>query len=169
MSVESLEDVSGHSHEEDLEIVGKKSINFRWPEEATKIIMEGVQNHAKPNVIKRNLKHANVFGRDMPTKVQLYNKIAATKLTVFPSSSIRNTHELRMKLAEFLDEPASELEAFVPYHDIEDVDDNKEPRFNIIFSTRKNLSKLRSNRVLQTDATYRLNWMGFPVYVVGNN
>ena len=74
-----------------------------------------------------------------------------------------------MKLAEFLDEPASELEAFVPYHDIEDVDDNKEPCFNIIFSTRKNLGKLRSNRVLQTDATYRLNWMGFPVYVVGNN
>ena len=80
MSVECLEDVSGHSHEEDLEIVGKKSINFRWPEDATTIIMEGVRNHAKPNVIKRNLKHANVFGRDMPTKVQLYIKIAATKL-----------------------------------------------------------------------------------------
>ena len=117
-------------------------------------------NHAKPNVIQINVKHANVFGRDMPTKVQLYNKIAATKLTVFPSSSIRNTHELRLKLAEFLEGPASELEAVVPYHDIEDVDDNKEPCFNIIFTTRKNLSKLKSNKVLQTDANYRLNWMG---------
>ena len=36
-------------------------------------------DHAKPNVIKINLKHADVFGRDMPTKVQLYNKIAETK------------------------------------------------------------------------------------------
>ena len=107
--------------------------------------------------LKINLKHADVFGRDMPTKVQLYNKIAATKLSVVPSSSIRNTHELRLKLAEFLEEPASELEAVVPCHDIEDVDDKKEPRFNIIFSTRNTLSKLKSNRVLQTDANYRLN------------
>ena len=86
MSVESLEDVSGHSHEEDLEIVEKKSINFRWPEEATKIIMEGVQNHAKPNVIKRNLKHAEIC----PLKFNCIIKLLQQNLQSFlhPPSGI---------------------------------------------------------------------------------
>ena len=144
-----------------------KSTNYKWPIEATDIVMEGVRNHARPTVIRRNLKDSNVFGGQMPSKVQLYNKIAATKLVVFPSSSVKNTHELRMKIAKLLEEPASELEAFVPHHEIDDEDDNKEPRFNIYFSTKKNLGKLQSHRLLQTDATYRLNWMGFPVYVGG--
>ena len=67
----------------------------------------------------------------------------------------------------YLGEPASAVEAFIPYHDIDDEDDSKEPRFTIIFTTKKNMSKLRSDSVLQTDATYRLNWFGFPVFVVG--
>ena len=103
----------------------------------------------------------------MPTQTQLYNKIAATKKTVFPSSKVRNTHELRMKVAEYLEEPESELQAFVPYHEIVDDDESSDPRFTIIFTTQKNLGKLKSERVLQTDATYRLNWNGFPVFVVG--
>ena len=166
--MESLEDVTDHSHEEDPEYVNNPSNNYRWTPEMNKIVIEGVTNHAKPNVIKRNLKNANVFvGRSVPTKTQLYNKIAATKKTVFPSSSVRNTHELRQKVAEYLDQPASDIEAFIPFHDIDDEDEKKEPRFTIILTSKKNLGKLTNDRVLQTDATYRLNWLGFPVFVVG--
>lgn len=129
--------------------------------------MEGVINHAKPKVIKRNLKNANVCGRSLPTKTELYNKIAAVKIKVFPSSKVKNTHELRQKVSEHLNEPASDIEAYVAYSEIDDEKEDEEPRFTIIFTSKKNMGKLKDDRVLQTDATYRLNWLGFPVFVVG--
>ena len=165
--METLENATDHVHEEDPDFVKNPSKNYRWPKEATKIVIEGVTNHAKPNVIKRNLKNANVLGGKMPTKGQLYNKIAATKDIVFPSSKVKNTHELRQKVSEYLDTPTNDIEAFVPFHEIDDADETKEPRFTIILTTKKNLAKMKSERVLQTDATYRLNWLGFPVFVVG--
>ena len=113
----------------------------------------------------RNLKKEGVF--PLPSNTELYIKRAAMKNKAFPSTKVKNTHELRMKVAKFLGEPASTIEAFIPYHDIDDEDDSKEPRFTIIFTTKKNMSKLRSESVLQTDATYRLDWLGFPVFVVG--
>ena len=42
-----------------------------------------------------------------------------------------------------------------------------EPRFCVIFATKKSQATLSSIDFLQTDATYRLNWMGFPVFVFG--
>ena len=135
--------------------------------EMTNIVMEGVINHAKPKVIKRNLKNANVCGRSLPTKTELYNKIAAVKIKVFPSSKVKNTHELRQKVSEHLNEPASDIEAYVAYSEIDDEKEDEEPRFTIIFTSKKNMGKLKDDRVLQTDATYRLNWLGFPVFVVG--
>ena len=90
-------------------------------------------------------------------------------MIIFPSSKIKNTHELRLKVAEYLEKPANDIDAFVPYHEIEDDDESNDPRFTIIFTSKKNLGKLKSDRVLQTDATYRLNWMGFPVFVVGKD
>ena len=67
-----------------------------------------------------------------------------------------------------LEQPKSEIEGFLPFCEIHDEDENKEPRFTITFSTKKNLNKMKDDLVLQTDATYRLKWMGFPVFVVGN-
>ena len=49
---------------------------------------------------------------------------------------------------------------------IEDENEEEEPRFTIIFSTTKNLDKLKSERLLQTDATYRLNWLGYPFFTL---
>ena len=166
ISVETPEDVTDHCHEKNPD-VANKGTNFMWPEEATKIVEEALKNYANQTKIRRLLKESNVFGNSMPTRVQLYNKIAATKPKLFPSSKVTNTHELRLKISELLEEPASDLDASVPHYEIDDSDDTKDPRFNIFFSTKKNLAKLQSDRLLQTDATYRLNWMGFPVFVVG--
>ena len=163
--METLENVTEHSHEEDTEVERNKSTNFKWSEEATRLIKEHI--HAFPNQILRKLKEANVFTGCVPTKTQLYNKVAATKATVLPSIRVENTHELRQKVAEYLEEPESDLEAWIPFHDIQDSDPSKDPRFTVIFSSKKNLEKLKSSRLLQTDATYRLNWMNFPVFVIG--
>ena len=78
-----------------------------------------------------------------------------------------NVSRTCMKVAKFLKEPESDTEPYVPFHEIEDSDPSKEPRFTIIFASKKNLDKLKADRVLQTDATYRLNWMGYPVFVIG--
>ena len=48
---------------------------------------------------------------------------------------MRNTHELRENIADYLAVPESEIEAFVPYNEIIDDDDNKPSRFIVIFST----------------------------------
>ena len=85
-----------------------------------------------------------------------------------PFKSVRNKHELRVKVAEYLGEPESDIETYyVPFYNVEDKEDATDPRFVVLLSTKKNLSKLRNDTVLQTDATYRLNWHGFPVWVVG--
>ena len=93
--------------------------------------------------------------------------MSALKKAACPRMKILNTHELRQSLANLLETPESKMEAFVPFHEIEDSNDDEDPRFTIIFTTTKNMEKMRSDRVLQTDATYRLNWLGFPVFVVG--
>ena len=113
------------------------------------------------------MNHKNVFGLKKPTQVQLYNKVAATKKKLFPSDNILNTYQFRQKIAEVLEVPESEVKGFVPYWDIIDETDEEDPRFCVVFSTLKNQAKLGSNGLLQTDATYRLNWMGFPVFVLG--
>ena len=165
VTVECIENVSVHKHEEDEDFVNNKSKYFRWTPLAENFCKESVENHATPKVAMRNLKKENIY--PLPSNTELYNKRAAMKTKAFPSTKVKNTHELRMKVAKFLGEPASAIEAFIPYHDIDDEDDSKEPRFTIIFTTQKNMSKLRSDSVLQTDATYRLDWFGFPVFVVG--
>ena len=164
ISVESLENVNEQCHVEDTKVENSKSTNFKWPEEATKIVKDNI--HFKPNQILRKLREANVFSGKMPSKVQLNNKVSAKK-NAYASTSVKNTHELSMKVADYLKEPEKEIEAFVPFSDIDDTDISKEPRFTVVFSTKKNLEKLKVNTVLQTDATYRLNWMRFPVFIIG--
>ena len=66
------------------------------------------------------LKSSNVFRGNMPSRAKLYNKCASEKKKVFKSLKINNTHELRMKVSEFLDEPLSELECHVAHHEIDD-------------------------------------------------
>ena len=163
--VETIEGVDNHDHQEDPDFVEEASHNFRWSDEMTDLVEENI--HYKPNVILRKLKSANVLGRNIPTKTQLYNKMSALKKAACPRMKILNTHELRQSLANLLETPESKMEAFVPFHEIEDSNDDEDPRFTTIFTTTRNMEKMRSDRVLQTDATYRLNWLGFPVFVVG--
>ena len=47
-----------------------------------------------------------------------------------------------MKVAEYLEEPESELQAFVPYHEIVDDDESSNPRFTIIFTTQQKSWKI---------------------------
>ena len=155
VTVDSVEDVTDHVHDVDPDFVKNPSKNMRWPDEATAIVLECVQNRQLPAATIKKLKNSNVFGGKMPSMTQVYNKMAASKVIAFPSKSVNNTHELRDKASEYLEQPASDIEAFVAHQEIDDEDETKEPRFTIIFSSKKNMKKMKSDRVLQTDATYR--------------
>ena len=77
------------------------------------------------------------------------------------------THDLRKKLSEHTDKPESDLEAFVPYHNIEDDKDDEDTRFMVEFATGKTLNLLKSGNQLHVDAFYRLVWQGYPILVCG--
>ena len=98
--------------------------------------------------------------------MQLYNKIAAIKKKLFPTHQILNTHQLRQKISELLEVPDSEVDGFIPYWEVIDDKENEEPRFCVVFTTPKNQQKIGCNQLLQNDTTYRLLWMGFPVFVL---
>ena len=72
-----------------------------------------------------------------------------------------------MQVALHLQVPDSDIESYVVHKHIDDENEDDQPRFTIIFSTKKNIEKMKSKNMVQTDATYRLNWLNFPVSVVG--
>ena len=51
----------------------------------------------------------------------------------------------------------SDLDSYVSFFDVQDEDDNVDPRFTIIWTTKK-LLKRSNNDFHQDDATYRLVW-----------
>lgn len=167
--VDTNDGMDSHTHQEDPSYAIEERSVFKWTEEQNNIIVNclKVQKNAKPNYIKRLLKESNTFGIRQPTQMQLYNKIAAAKKKLSPSVNILNTFELRQKVSEHLDVPETEVVGYIPHWEILDENENEEPRFCIVFSTAMNQKKLQCSTVLQTDATYRLNWMGFPVIVIG--
>jgi len=144
---------------------------FKWTVAQNNIIEQclKVQKNSKPNYIKRLLKKSNAFGLRQPTQLQLYNKIATVKKKLSPSENILNTFQLRQKISECVDIPESEVKGYIPYWEIIDENEKEEPRFCVVFSTVKNQRKLNSSRILQSDATYRINWMGFPMIVIGTS
>ena len=169
VTVETIDGVEEHKHEVDPQHAANQGAVFKWTDEQTNVIEHDLKNGRYPNVIQRNLIKANVFGLRKPSKVQLYNKIAAVKKKLFPSHQILNTHQLRQKVSALLEVPDSEVEGFIPYWEIIDEKENEEPRFCVVFTTPRNQQKVGSHQLLQSDATYRLLWMGFPVFVLGTS
>ena len=125
------------------------------------MIVQGVTNEAKPKVIRRNMENANLFsdGR-VRTSLELSNKIAHVRKQVHGVNQIFDTHLLREKIAEHSEVPEDDdTKAYIAASQIEDEDENEEPRFNIVWTSNK-LMKRISNDLVQDDATYRLLWQG---------
>ena len=65
-----------------------------------------------------------------------------------------------------LDIPEDENEAYIASHEVLDENEAEDPRFFIIWTTKRLLQRTSSD-LTQNDATYRLVWQGFPVFVSG--
>ena len=75
---------------------------------------------------------------------------------------------MREKIRGRTEVPENDTDGYIPYHSIkDDVNSDEQTRFCVIFSTRRLLDFFTKSDVIHLDATYRLNWQGFPVMVVG--
>ena len=124
------------------------------------MIIQGVQNEARPMVIRRNLENANLFldGKVLSAQ-QLNNKIAHIRFSLNKSQQIFTTHDLREKIKEHLDIPEDDTTAYIAAYEVIDDDETAEPRFTVIWTSRRMLART-SNNMTQDDATYRLIWQG---------
>ena len=90
----------------------------------------------------------------MPTTRQLTVKLSHCRSLIRRNVQIFDTHELREKIAENTQVPVEDTEGFIAHSEVHDDDDDAEPRFLIIWTSRK--LKARVNQSLtQDDATYR--------------
>ena len=118
-------------------------------------------------VILRNLENAQLFADgQFPTRQQLNNKIQHCRNSLKKTEQIFTTHDLREKIKEKLEIPEDEMEAYIAYHEVLDEEEDEEPRFTVIWTSKKLLART-SNNLTQDDATYRLVWQGFPFFVSG--
>ena len=157
--VETTDEASDHRHEEDHDYVQEGSSMFRWSSAATAIVTTGVKNEARPKIILRNLRDANIFdGMVEPTIIQLYNKITNIKNILNKTKDILTTHDLRQLVLKNLEIPESDIEAYIPFSEIIDDDEKEDPKFTIIITTKKLMERVSSDKLFQVDATYRLVW-----------
>ena len=140
---------------------------YKWSVEAERIIEMCLRHHATPTIVMRNLREQEVFrpGEEPPMSV-LKNKIAYMKKILKINESIYTTHDLRTKLNEYLKKPADDNEGWVPYCHIQDEGDQP-TRFVVIFTTNNLLERLKSSSQLHIDATYKLNFQDYPVFLCG--
>ena len=145
--VETCEETSDHIHDVDPDYTPDNTNMIRWPAAVTAIIMTGVRNEARPKDNLRNLRDSNVFdGMAEPSMIQFYNKITNVKNVMDKSRDILTTHDFLQKVADHLETPESEIEAFIPFYEVLDEEDNEDPRFTVIMTSKKLLARISSDR-----------------------
>ena len=160
--VEVEETENGHSHIEETTASLKPNPKYqKWSKAQAKIVENGVKNMLDPTVIRRNLMESNLCEGGFPSTLQLYNKIAKIKSKQVPKA-VTTTLDLREAISKMDVEPED------VYVVDSEVKDEKEVRFHVTFTTKKMKARM-SKELVQDDATYRLNWMGFPVFVSGRS
>ena len=161
-----VEETSGeHDHSEDPDSVSRSGV-YHWSQLATQIVTEGVSNNLKPTVILRNLRARGALSDPEPTRIQLNNKISHVKKKGNLNEPCNTTHDLRNKLKDFLENPLLDDESWVPLSEIDDSGEGQ-VRITIIFGTNKTLENLKFSETFHCDATYRLTWNRYPVFVCG--
>ena len=73
-----------------------------------------------------------------------------------------------MQIQENLEVPIDDTDAYIADYTIDDECDEKEPRFAVIWTSKKLKARI-GNKMTQDDATYRLTWQGYPFFVSGRS
>ena len=157
--------VGEHNHEQLQVQEGqqeKEGRNLCWTAQQTNVVMTGVLNEATPTVIRRNLRELFPEG-NLPSAIQIANKIAHCRKQVNATKQVLTTGDLRKLIAEnseidFNDENKSN----VAFNEVVDDEGQEGVRFTVIFTT-PSLAARMSPELIQDDATYRFSiWKNFP-------
>ena len=91
--VEALEGMK-HVHEKDPDYLGERvNLSFRWSEDMTNLIYEGVSQGLRPFDISKMLLGSGLFSAEnIPSKVQINNKINHVARLTGQKISIKNSH-----------------------------------------------------------------------------
>ena len=163
-----VETVGEHDHDPLMDEDAEQNRNYlKWTAEQTKIVVEGVKHNLDPTNIRRALKDSNLFLGIFPSQRQLNNKIAMVRKSLV-KNKITMTADLRKAVENNVKEPEDENEAFIVDYDIKDDEGEANVRFHITWSTKKMMRRI-NRELAQGDATYRINWRGFPVLVAGTS
>ena len=155
-----------HLHEVDTDASNSGS-SFKWTDAQTDCIKWCLENDNVPTVVLRNLeKHHHLEEGNYPTQQQLNNKIQHCRKLINKTKQIFTTHDLREKIKENLEIPVDDTDAYIAFHEVLDENEDEEPRFTIIW-TSKTLLGRTSSELTQDDATYRLVWqVSYLVYFI---
>ena len=102
----------------------------------------------------------------MPSSTHLSNKIAYCKTILNASREILMTGDHKEVRKENSEVPSDRNKMFVAFSQVVDDQGEENIFFAIIFTTPAMQVRI-SAEFIQDDATYRLNWMVFPVFISG--
>ena len=136
--------------------------NFHFTPQQEKIIEEGIEARSTNFFIWKRIKaemaHTN---NQYPSRLQIGTKKRNMKKKNM-KYNIVNYLEMRSYAESKSAVPDDDDECYVVFYLI----DEDSGRFTLIWLT-KNLMKRMKQRLTSADATYKLNWMDFPVFVSG--
>ena len=141
---------------------------YLWTPRQEEVMMPLVRNKATPTVIMRELQRqdaTNVRGI-YPNQINTKKKYMWQTM-VMENMVLLDTADLMNFINEHSAEPEDPNEAYIVDHtlDVSDVIGRK-PRFTVTFAT-KNLLQRINDSFIQDDATYKMNWAGYPILTHG--
>ena len=145
-----------HLHEEDPAYQTKE--NYHWTQQQEAIVLRGIRTNTKNTLILRTLKEegaTNGSGK-YPDIRQVGVKKRYMKNVKEQKHFIVSAEALRQYCERHSDVPEDEHQSFVPFYHIsgETTDDLV---MTVIWTTPKLMSRI-SEKHIQDDATYKLNW-----------
>ena len=136
---------------------------MKWTSAQTKVVMNGIMNKATTTVIRRNLKNHFEEGS---MQCHLSNKIAYCKTIPNESREILMTGDHKEVIKENSEVPSDRNKMFVAFSEVVEDQGEENIFFAIIFTTPAMKARI-SAEFIKDDATYRLTWMCFPVFILG--
>ncbi|OXA40382.1 hypothetical protein Fcan01_24848 [Folsomia candida] len=153
-AVSSIVELHATIEQHDHALKKQKGISQNMKDEIVKLLERGI---TKPKMILTELRKINETN---PTTTQLKNFLAYYRSQIHPPivslGALQALAENHSQIPSTLDQP------FV-VHSMFNYEDKS---FGILVSTLRLLTITQMTRLIHTDATYKLNWEGFPVLVV---
>ena len=156
-----------HIHEEDPNYFTKE--NYSWTTAQESIVMQGIRNNVKNTLILRQLKEAGAANGSglYPNLRQVGVKKRYMKSVKLQTNTIVNVAHLRQYCESNSVPPEDENQFYIPYFYISG-EETPNLEITVIWTTLNLISRM-SVKMLQDDATYKLNWYQYPVFCCGRS